>query len=102
MFNACGIWIFHKLEILKCLYFCDSCMGISQFIFINCSLKRKKTDDANIKKNFDGETFSDPAEPCPYCHCENGLSTCPSAEAKAVRTATHGLFGIIYSFKHMA
>ncbi len=22
-------------------------------------------------------------------HCENGLSTCPSAEAKAVRTATH-------------
>ncbi len=42
-----------------------------------------------LKKNIDDETFSDPAEPCPYCHCENGLSTCPSAEAKAVRTATH-------------
>ena len=89
MFDACGIWIFHKLEILTCLYFCDSGMDISRFIFINCSFKKEKTDDTNIKKNIDDETFSASAEPCPYCHCENGLSTCPSAEAKAVRTATH-------------
>ena len=102
MFDACGIWIFHKLEILTCLYFCDSCMDISRFNFYKLQFKKEKTDDANIKKNIDDETFSDPSEPCPYCYCENGLSTCPSAEAKAVRTATHGLFGIIYSFKHMA
>ena len=57
--------------------------------FYKLQFKKEKTDDTNIKKNIDGETFSDPAEPCPYCHCENGLSTCPSAEAKAVRTATH-------------
>ena len=70
--------------------------------FYKLQFKKEKTDDANIKKNIDDETFSDPAEPCPYCHCENGLSACPSREAKAVRTATHGLFRIIYSFKHMA
>ena len=50
MFDACGIWIFHKLEILTCLYFCDSGMDISRFIFINCSLKRKKQMMQKLKK----------------------------------------------------